>query len=576
MRRRQKSHFIYRAICILFIVFSYLSCNVGIIYSEETLTEQESIQQYNAKDSIVQVVLLYQDENMIYHILQSGSGILVDETTVITNNHLTVMSEDLKNASGAYLSQVLGHPVSFTQTEDNSVEVSSYSLAVVQEADIFNMATVKLSSNDWDFAILALTNPMTREIAVLGDSDQITIEQEMSVLGYPTVSYADAKSFSINDVSMTSGQCVSLEGGNVNFDAHLEAGSTGGALVDTYGRVIGIAIYQENGTGTYTALPINRIKDYLEQSGTAYKEDLSVFEITDESNIEPENTFVTDKRDLYRVITEAQLIYDDGNEGIYTEESFRNLELYLSYAKITYEDNVASQDIIDEDTENLRTAIDSLEKIEKKNTAKLVIIIVGTIILTAGITVLIICLIIRCKEKQSVQKNKQKIKAMEPIEPIEKNILGGKQEENKALDMQPEQSKKPGNQMSYNSIASVGTTVLRVDSYNETTILNDREAKQIKGYLYRSSTGESILIQTEVFFIGKNDSEVDYTIYNNTNISRIHAKIILKCGVYFIEDMNSTNYTYVNGLRVAPGYQQVLQNKDIIYLADEEFVFFMQ
>ena len=162
------------------------------------------------------------------------------------------------------------------------------------------------------------------------------------------------------------------------------------------------------------------------------------------------------------------------------------------------------------------------------------------------------------------------------MEPVEKNISAGKQEENKVLDMQPDQSKIRGNQMNYNSIASVGTTVLKADAYNETTILNDREAKQLKGYLYRSSTGESILVQSEEFTIGKNDSEVDYTIYNNTNISRIHAKIILKCGAYFIEDLNSTNYTYVNGSRVAPGYQQVLQNKDVIYLADEEFVFFMQ
>lgn len=570
MRQKQK---VYRAICIVLFIFSYLFCNVGIIFAEDVSAQQESIPQYNAKDSIVQVVLLYQDENMVYHILQSGSGILVDENTVITNNHLTVMSNDLKNAAGAYLSQILGHTVSFIQTEDNSVEVSSYSLAVVQEADIFNMATVKLSSNDWDFAILTLTNPMTRETAVLGDSDQIILEQEMSVLGYPTVSYADAKSFSINDISMTSGQCVSLDGGNVSFDAHLEVGSTGGALIDIYGRVIGITIYQDNGTGIYMALPINRIKDYLEQSGTAYKEDLSIFEITDESDMEPENTFATDKRGLYRVITEAQLIYDDGNDRIYTEESFRNLELYLSYAKTTYEDDVASQDIIDEDTANLRSAIDNLEKIENRNTAKLIVIIIGTIILTAGITVLIIFLIIHCKKKHEIQENEKQIKALEPVE---KNISAGKQEENKVLDMQPDQSKIRGNQMNYNSIASVGTTVLKADAYNETTILNDREAKQLKGYLYRSSTGESILVQSEEFTIGKNDSEVDYTIYNNTNISRIHAKIILKCGAYFIEDLNSTNYTYVNGSRVAPGYQQVLQNKDVIYLADEEFVFFMQ
>lgn len=572
---RQKGHKsrYLAAAYILLMVFGCLFCNTKTIFAEDVSVEQGSIPQYNTKDSIVQVVLLYQDQNMIYHILQSGTGILVDETTVITNNHLTVMSDDLKNAAGAYLSQALGYAVTFVPVEDNSVQVSSYFLAVVQEADIFNMATVKLSSNDWDFAILALTSPMTREKAVLGDSDQIAVEQEMSVLGYPTISYADAKSFTINDVSMTSGKCVSLEGGNVNYDAYLEPGSTGGALIDIYGRVVGITIYQDNGTGTYMALPINRVKDYLEQSGTAYKEDLSVVETVDENDEQPENVFSTDKRELYRAITEAQLIYDDGNEGMYTKESFRNLELYLSYAKTTYEDDIASQDIIDEDAQNLRAAIDNLEKVENKSKVKLVVIIIGAVIFTVGITVLIVFLIIRCKKTHGDKKSKQQIKTLEPDG---KNAAGAYKEDNKDSDMQSEQFRRFANQTGSNLAASMGTTVLKADSYHETTILNDRSAKQIQGYLYRSSTGESIFIKSEVFTVGKSDNEVDYTICNNTNISRIHAKIILKCGAYFIEDMNSTNYTYINGTRITPGYQQVLQNKDVVYLADEEFIFFLQ
>ena len=47
-----------------------------------------------------------------------------------------------------------------------------------------------------------------------------------------------------------------------------------------------------------------------------------------------------------------------------------------------------------------------------------------------------------------------------------------------------------------------------------------------------------------------------------------------KSGIkYYIEDMDSSNYTYLNGIRVMPGHPKKLQEEDRIRLSDEEFIF---
>jgi pSer/pThr/pTyr-binding forkhead associated (FHA) protein len=48
-------------------------------------------------------------------------------------------------------------------------------------------------------------------------------------------------------------------------------------------------------------------------------------------------------------------------------------------------------------------------------------------------------------------------------------------------------------------------------------------------------------------------------------VSRRHARIVYQNGQYFIEDLGSTNGTFVNrGRRLLPGHRQVLQNGDEI------------
>ena len=65
----------------------------------------------------------------------------------------------------------------------------------------------------------------------------------------------------------------------------------------------------------------------------------------------------------------------------------------------------------------------------------------------------------------------------------------------------------------------------------------------------------------------------DICIRNNPTVSREHCVIRFRDGEYYIEDMDSSNYTYLNGIRVMPGHPKKLQEEDRIRLSDEEFIF---
>ena len=78
---------------------------------------------------------------------------------------------------------------------------------------------------------------------------------------------------------------------------------------------------------------------------------------------------------------------------------------------------------------------------------------------------------------------------------------------------------------------------------------------------------------TENCKIGKRALMTDICIRNNPTVSREHCVIRFHDGEYYIEDMDSSNYTYLNGIRVMPGHPKKLQEEDRIRLSDEEFIF---
>jgi hypothetical protein len=85
----------------------------------------------------------------------------------------------------------------------------------------------------------------------------------------------------------------------------------------------------------------------------------------------------------------------------------------------------------------------------------------------------------------------------------------------------------------------------------------------------------------EDYLIGRRDPaigsfpDVDLVPYGGEEggVSRRHARITVEDGHYFVEDLNSVNYTFVNRQKLEPGVRQPLRDGDEIRLGRIILVF---
>jgi len=106
--------------------------------------------------------------------------------------------------------------------------------------------------------------------------------------------------------------------------------------------------------------------------------------------------------------------------------------------------------------------------------------------------------------------------------------------------------------------------------------LDDLGHFEPRPHLVRQKTGEKIYIDKDTFKIGKSKIHADYSIDNNTAVSRVHVVIIRRNGVCYMEDNNSTNGTFVDGSRLEPGREILLKANMNIILGDETFTYLLR
>lgn len=111
------------------------------------------------------------------------------------------------------------------------------------------------------------------------------------------------------------------------------------------------------------------------------------------------------------------------------------------------------------------------------------------------------------------------------------------------------------------------------ESINPTVFLGS-ETNEIIGELRYEGDGneQNIKINAPVFLIGNHNGEVDGKICDDT-VSRIHAKITIEDGCYYMEDMNSTNGTYHNGELLNYMEKVKLEKNDRIIFSKEAYRF---
>jgi len=95
---------------------------------------------------------------------------------------------------------------------------------------------------------------------------------------------------------------------------------------------------------------------------------------------------------------------------------------------------------------------------------------------------------------------------------------------------------------------------------------------QTTAYLESQISGERIYLKSFPFVIGKLKQGVNYVIDNN-KISRIHARFLYDDGCYYIEDMDSTNGTNINGRVLIPHERTQVKDLDLVAVADKNYVF---
>ncbi|MCK5743400.1 MAG: FHA domain-containing protein [Caldisericia bacterium] len=98
-----------------------------------------------------------------------------------------------------------------------------------------------------------------------------------------------------------------------------------------------------------------------------------------------------------------------------------------------------------------------------------------------------------------------------------------------------------------------------------------KKRKNMVGRLTLNDVREFILVGKDEFMIGRADNlsgtqpEIDLTKLDSEMVtSRKHARILKKGEVYFVEDLESTNFTYLNGRMLSPNTPTKLDDGDVI------------
>lgn len=112
-----------------------------------------------------------------------------------------------------------------------------------------------------------------------------------------------------------------------------------------------------------------------------------------------------------------------------------------------------------------------------------------------------------------------------------------------------------------------------IETYHTQKLYKNKNQPEGKLVYQGENQCEDIWIQGVEFFIGRNSGQADANI-KTESISRLHAKILKKEGEYYIEDLNSTNGTYLNGEKLEYHKSKKLNKNDRIQFGAEAYVFY--
>ena len=487
------------AVCLVF--------SVAMIANAEVSTEVN-----NAKNGVVQIQVWFTDlESALEMPLHYGTGFLVNDTTVITNQHVATGFDD------SFYKQWANRTNARDGSNRSAADVKNgLELRVMLYRGTYIKARLDNANSELDLAILKLDSTIDRTPLKLRNSETLAQTEAAYAIGFPAdmSELQDKQTYDINDITITSGNVNKIadmtfyaydQGHNayqtydsvncVESSALISGGNSGGPLVDKNGNVIGV---NTAGDGTRNlAISTKELITYLTQLNVEFMNADAVSAPVESTPEQPEESKPADEQQ-----TIAPPVVEEKESGF--------------------------------------------------NFVIVAVIAVVALVIIALIVILVVVL----------SKKKKPAPAVPAPAPAQARPVAPAPAQARPAAPAPAPARPAAP-----APASAETTVLSQGA-GETTVLSNNVNG---GTLVRSSNSERIPICAAEFTVGRERSSVDYCVGGNTNISRIHARFIVRDGVTYIVDNKAANGTFVNGVKARAGQEIELKNGDKILLADEKF-----
>lgn len=512
-----------------------------------------------------------------------GSAFLINEDTVLTCYHCVMLSdEEIATLKGLGV--------------NTNKFLKSFKYTVTVSGDVEIPCKLVNQSKEEDWAILKLdqtvggTTPL-----MLRDSSTVQAADSVWTVGFPGNSEAGQviNTYRPDDVTIRNGRvnkpesimqfgllCDSplsymvgepvyfnyyVNGYFLQTDCAISGGDSGGPMVDDNGYVVGI---NEGSGDYYYGVAIDEVTKVLDRLQIEYTPAPGPFGngggngggteggTTPTTEGTEGGLSLKNLTELSSAITAAETLAASGTD-VYTPESLSALNAAIDEAKTASALTVAEDDDeaavaekqgqIDSALEKLKTAQAGLQKQpENKGINPAVIGAIAAAVI-AAVAALVFAL--------TRKKKPEPVAAPTPAP---------------AAAPAPTPTPAPANVQAQPAAIvedEPGTTVLTDDDPATTVLAEEVDG----GSLTRMSTNERIDINRSEITLGRERRSVDYCLEGNSNIGRVHARILVRDGVVYIVDNNSTNGTFVNNAKLRPGLEQQLKSGDIVRLADEKF-----
>ncbi|MBR1851823.1 MAG: FHA domain-containing protein [Lachnospiraceae bacterium] len=110
------------------------------------------------------------------------------------------------------------------------------------------------------------------------------------------------------------------------------------------------------------------------------------------------------------------------------------------------------------------------------------------------------------------------------------------------------------------------------EDYGQTVYMERSSEENRRHKLYTPDGRVAGILEGDSFLIGKQKEDVNLVL-DDESVSRIHARISVEGDIIFLEDLNSTNGTFKNGLRLQPYEKRRIGENDEIRFGKLLFVF---